>query len=679
MYKYQAHAPLPSHKKKSLIKGVISFRSNYIKFFAEIGELMDLHTVTVCDIISPTICNLANKRGPLMYINRLLYRNIDPIEDLDLEFHKNAQGNPLPTIFVGKNGSGKSILLSNIVDAFYEFSGKVYNNSTKVEQLGHQFYKIMSSNQIRIGANYMLSYIKFEQNTDALEYIFKSGDLDFNQFILDNPLGAEFNWNSENNYKNVAASEECINEAFEKSIVCFFEPNRYMKPNWMGDKYFSASSVYGYSLRERINKQLSNPITADNVPEYTLQWLFDVITDSRADLLKQNDANYSIAYPSTSDLDLLTIARNNIESVMSAILDEPVVFRINNRSMGSRRLAIHSKNDGQMIVPSLDALSTGQLALFNLFATIIRYADTEDINLSFRNRDITGIVVIDEIELHLHSQLQREVLPKLIALFPKIQFIVTSHSPLFLFGMKAEFGEDGFEIIEVPSGQHISAEQFSEFENGYRYMKETEKYHQEIKAAIDQYQNKTLIVTEGSTDWKHMKTAYEHLLNDPQYTDWLSQMEFEFLEYEPKNSSKENCTKLEMGNSQLISMCEQYSKINQPRKIVFIADADDYSAKNKLSKEGEDYKSWGNNVYSMVIPVPEHRKDTPAISIEHYYTDDELKKEVIINGTKRRLFMENEFSENGISLDKQLDCIARGKCGPNKIGIIDGDEKKSCY
>ena len=43
-----------------------------------------------------------------------------------------------------------------------------------------------------------------------------------------------------------------------------------------------------------------------------------------------------------------------------------------------------------------------------------------------------GIVLIDEIETHLHLQLQKVVLPLLTRLFPNIQFIVTTHSPFVL-------------------------------------------------------------------------------------------------------------------------------------------------------------------------------------------------------------------------------------------------------
>ena len=46
--------------------------------------------------------------------------------------------------------------------------------------------------------------------------------------------------------------------------------------------------------------------------------------------------------------------------------------------------------------------------------------------------DMEGIVLVDEIETHLHLELQKKVLPILTTLFPNIQFIVTTHSPFIL-------------------------------------------------------------------------------------------------------------------------------------------------------------------------------------------------------------------------------------------------------
>jgi predicted ATPase len=63
-----------------------------------------------------------------MYLKYINYQNVGAVHALSIPFSFNQNGNPKPIIFVGENGSGKSILLSNIVDAFYEIANKVYTN-----------------------------------------------------------------------------------------------------------------------------------------------------------------------------------------------------------------------------------------------------------------------------------------------------------------------------------------------------------------------------------------------------------------------------------------------------------------------------------------------------------------------------------------------------------------------
>ena len=46
--------------------------------------------------------------------------------------------------------------------------------------------------------------------------------------------------------------------------------------------------------------------------------------------------------------------------------------------------------------------------------------------------DTEGVVLVDEIETHLHLELQKKILPVLTELFPGLQFIITTHSPFIL-------------------------------------------------------------------------------------------------------------------------------------------------------------------------------------------------------------------------------------------------------
>jgi len=53
-------------------------------------------------------------------------------------------------------------------------------------------------------------------------------------------------------------------------------------------------------------------------------------------------------------------------------------------------------------------------------------------------REIPGVVLIDEVDLHLHPAWQRQVLHRLAAAFPRLQIIATTHSPLVLGSVRHE-------------------------------------------------------------------------------------------------------------------------------------------------------------------------------------------------------------------------------------------------
>lgn len=54
------------------------------------------------------------------------------------------------------------------------------------------------------------------------------------------------------------------------------------------------------------------------------------------------------------------------------------------------------------------------------------------------NCDSSGIVLIDELELHLHPSIAQEILVRLKGAFPHIQFVVTTHSPLIITNFKQD-------------------------------------------------------------------------------------------------------------------------------------------------------------------------------------------------------------------------------------------------
>lgn len=78
-------------------------------------------------------------------------------------------------------------------------------------------------------------------------------------------------------------------------------------------------------------------------------------------------------------------------------------------------------------------LSDGQRTILGLFADIARRVAI--LNPHFEgeaNEKTKGVVLIDELDLHLHPQWQMKIIENLKTVFPKIQFICTTHSPILL-------------------------------------------------------------------------------------------------------------------------------------------------------------------------------------------------------------------------------------------------------
>jgi predicted ATPase len=195
---------------------------------------------------------------------------------------------------------------------------------------------------------------------------------------------------------------------------------------------------------------------------------------------------------------------NNINRILQAIKKrKDIRFGIGPR--GRYRVGIVQDREDQSVVqilPSIDNLSLGESVLLNLFINIIRHGD----NPPKATTDIQGIVVIDEIDVHLHTDLQNSVLPELIKLFPKVQFIITTHSPLFLLGMKEIFGEEGFEVRNMPKGEIITTERFSEFEHAYEALQKTKTFEDRINEQIAT-SIKPILFVEGDYDTSYLNAA----------------------------------------------------------------------------------------------------------------------------------------------------------------------------
>lgn len=84
---------------------------------------------------------------------------------------------------------------------------------------------------------------------------------------------------------------------------------------------------------------------------------------------------------------------------------------------------------------SLSQLSDGEQRLFSLFADIARQLSLRDPDKAIGRGE--AIVLIDEIDVHLHPKWQRKIVPALEGLFRGCQFIATTHSPFVIQAVAA--------------------------------------------------------------------------------------------------------------------------------------------------------------------------------------------------------------------------------------------------
>lgn len=93
-------------------------------------------------------------------------------------------------------------------------------------------------------------------------------------------------------------------------------------------------------------------------------------------------------------------------------------------------------------------LSDGFAAVLDIVVDLILKMQHK--NQLTRAYECEGIVLVDEIETHLHLELQKVIMPLLTKIFPHIQFIVTTHSPFVLSSLSnaVAFDLEHQEIIE---------------------------------------------------------------------------------------------------------------------------------------------------------------------------------------------------------------------------------------
>jgi hypothetical protein len=508
-----------------------------------------------------------------MYLRECLIENVGPISLLDISLDLNSEGNPKPLIMVGKNGTGKTIFLAYILDALAELAKSKFRDiSVGQRQDFSPYIKITGASDTSSLSGNSISFMEFIEGDHKFCYVEKIGEINPDDYIEKRRGRFEQvqSWPVDgNNYKVVAGDDKQIETFFQAGSVCFFPCSRNERPHWLNADAVEHRPLFRNN--QKFSGILGKPLIIERAANDNQQWLMDVFLDSLMDgdfltVPTAEDPAQMQWHISSNVQDklLLKLARQNVEQLLCSILeDENAKIVLNYRNIIHGRVAIQLGNG--TIIPSLVHLSAGQAILFNLFATIIRYADRADIQKSINLTEIKGIVLIDEIEAHLHTDLQYEVLPKLVKLFPKVQFIITSHSPLFLLGMEREFDTDGIQILEMPTGNKISTERFEEFLKSFDFYSKTQFFENTVQRKVLE-SSKPLVLTEGQTDVDYIKMALGLLGHE----NLLEKIEIDEIGKAAKDGVKGGGqTNLDSARKFLENNLNRF-----PRKVLFLYDCD---------------------------------------------------------------------------------------------------------
>lgn len=357
-------------------------------------------------------------------------------------------------IITGNNGSGKTCFLTEVSNNLRGLNSNYFNDLTR--------NKLIS--EINFGVKNFHSILDFNQDEDEFIEDVLADAMHLNFFELSEFLTI-FSKILENRHQ---IFEESIDKFHKEGLIKKIDPKSENRINQinnpLNNKYFyfkEPQHIDNYV--NKINKLIELYISRKNnlkIIEYNLNkdmiYYFDAarvaVKDFSFDQFKtydeyaeehttKNIEGAFEAYLLLNKLELLSLSRsigsNKInnkklhelkEWFKKVELDLKWIFENDSTKLIFTRTGNRVLIQQDLIFFNFDELSSGFKAIFNIYTNLLMRAQIQKI----APEDLKGIAIIDELDVHLHISLQKKVLPFLIQAFPKIQFIVSTHSPFVI-------------------------------------------------------------------------------------------------------------------------------------------------------------------------------------------------------------------------------------------------------
>lgn len=365
-----------------------------------------------------------------MRVEHLLASHFRGFEKLEIDFSATNL-----TVFIGTNGQGKSSVLDLIAAHLNQFVLGI-NRELSRRNNGDS---ILTNKDIHNFAEVLESEISFSFDTDLLE----NEETLFHKSvfpILTNVLSLSRIENSKSTKKaNVPFYDFCKNLSeiirkdtyFALPTLVYYQANRTV----YGDVFIRDKS-FRHTSSPQLNAYENAFAKSQNDFDDFFAW-FRMEEDKENEAIRrEKDFDFR-----NSQLEVVRLAITCFFSFLSGgkYSNLRIVRHddVSNQGLRSKFLRTTSstliidKNNESL---SLNQLSDGEKSVIILICDIARrlaIANPIEKNGDFSSilKNGNGVVLIDEIDLHLHPIWQKEILQALVKTFPSLQFIVATHSP----------------------------------------------------------------------------------------------------------------------------------------------------------------------------------------------------------------------------------------------------------
>ncbi|MCL2051776.1 MAG: AAA family ATPase [Lachnospiraceae bacterium] len=126
----------------------------------------------------------------------------------------------------------------------------------------------------------------------------------------------------------------------------------------------------------------------------------------------------------------------------------------------------------------LHEMADGYAAFLDIYMELLmRFEDADAVV----NYEQSAIVMIDELETHLHVELQKRALPFLTRLFPNVQFIIATHSPFVMTSLENAV------VYDLEKHEYLEKPSFYSYETVVESFLDTSMYSNELKNYFARY------------------------------------------------------------------------------------------------------------------------------------------------------------------------------------------------